>query len=348
VDDEQATDGVATCVACGATLEPAARFCTSCGRDTTTADTTTADTPMAGPAAAAPATTVLPSMAPRRPGPDGTRCPSCGAPNPDERELCHRCGVDLVSGDRLPSLDDPDRPQPSSAPPIVRSRVWLWLVPLLAIVGVVGAVVLGLWLAGIGPFAQPERLDPVDFPAASYPGEPGLLPLASVAAVTTRAPDGGRTFTPEHLVDGDPTTSWHGDPDALPPGVTEKVDVFLEDPAWVSAVVVGNGDHLDANAYEAAARVQRAVLLFDGDVAYDAVLLDLGLQPQVVELPEPALTTSVRIEVVDTVGGRGGAAAAISRIDLRGWPADEADGQLAEQRADVRPAAGSITLSTAP
>jgi hypothetical protein len=67
-----------------------------------------------------------------------------------------------------------------------------------------------------------------------------------------------------------------------------------------------------------------------------------------VELPEPALTTSVRIEVVDTVGGRGGAAAAISRIDLRGWPADEADGQLAEQRADVRPAAGSITLSTAP
>jgi hypothetical protein len=335
VDDEQATDGVATCVGCGATLEPSARFCTSCGRDTATA---------------APATTVLPSVAPRRPGPDTRRCPSCGAANAGDRELCHRCGVDLASGDRLPSLDDPDRPQRIVAAPTTRNRVWawVWLVPLLAIVAVVGAVVLGLWLAGIGPFAQPERLDPVDFPAASYPEDPILLPLASVAAVTTRAPEGGRTFTPEHLVDGDPTTSWHGDPDALPPGVTEKVDVFLEDPAWVSAVVVGNGDQLDANLYEAAARVQRAVLLFDGDVAYDAVLLDLGLQPQVVELPEPALTTSVRIEVVETVGGRDGAVAAISRLDLRGWPADEADGQLAEQRADLSPAAGSITLSTAP
>lgn len=358
---DEATEAARTvrCPSCGLDVPAGDRFCTSCGSAVTdgdasatggskedgpprhdattvlprtTADRTTGDRPTATPPTSASAT--------------ATRCPNCGTDNGTERELCSRCGVDLATGERLPSLDSAIATDlEATSGGISRRVVVLWAVAVLAVLAVVGAVVVGLYLARIGPFADPDAaLEPVDFPASAYPGDPELLPLDSVASVTARSPEGPRSFTPEHLVDGDQSSAWHGDPGSLPPGVTEKIDLVLDTPAWVTTIVIGNGDQTDPDRYQDTSRLSRAVLHLDGGLAYELVLLDLGLELQAVELPAPVLTTAVRLEVLEIVGNEA-FGPALSRIDLRGFVADVEDAALAEERADQRPAAGPISLT---
>jgi hypothetical protein len=62
-------------------------------------------------------------------------------------------------------------------------------------------------------------------------------------------------------------------------------------------------------------------------------LLDIGQQVQVLELPEPELTTRITIRVDRTFAGVGPRGVAISEVTLIGWPADAADAALARQRA---------------
>jgi ribosomal protein L32 len=356
---DEATDAARTvrCPSCGLDVRATDRFCTACGTAIVPdEDAAGGEVTEAGAGPRHDATTVLPKAStgdratttarPGGPAATATRCPNCGTDNATERELCSRCGVDLATGEQLPTIASVDAGELESASGgISRRIVLLWAVAVLAVLAVVGAVVLGLYLAQVGPFADPDApLDPVDFSAGAYPGDPELLPLESIASVTARSPEGGRSFTPEHLVDGDPDTAWHGDPAALPAGVTEKIDLMLDGPAWVTTVVVGNGDQLDPDAYQDTARLSRAVLHLDGGLAYELVLLDLGLELQAVELPEPVLTTAVRLELLESVGDDA-VGPALSRIDLRGFVADVEDAALAEERADQRPAAGPISLT---
>ncbi len=277
-------------------------------------------------------------------------CPGCGERNDGDRELCVRCGADLDSGIRQPSLDDRTEPVPVGAPAPTPTRLGSHvLVAVFAVLAVVGAIVGGLWAAGLGPFAPAAAsLPPVPFPADRYPGEASFLALSDVAAAAVREPAHGRTFSPRHLVDADPTTAWHGDGGQLLEGMVETVDLYLATAAWVTGVVVANGDHQDAETYAAAGRVQRARLLFDGGVEHAAVLLDLGREPQLVELPVPVLTTSVRLELVEVIPGTEGTDPALSRLDVLGWDADDGDRRVASERAELRPAAGTISLPFAP
>lgn len=275
------------------------------------------------------------------------RCPMCGARNDAERQLCGACGTDLDTGD--PQLTVAPRPveDRTSGTPMAddgRAHAVPWRLPVLAGLVALTAVAAAIVGLGLGPFAAETELPPAEFVAASYPGQPASLGLSDVATLTVQSPAGTRSFTPEHLVDGDPRTAWHGDDAALPAGTDEKVDLILDEPAWVTAVVIDNGDHLDAEAYAATSRVQRAMVIFDGDVRVPVTLLDQGIAPQIVELEEPLLSAGVRVEILDTVAGTDADGVALTRLELLGFTARGEDVALAERRAALLPAAGAITL----
>ncbi len=265
--------------------------------------------------------------------------------------LCASCGADL-DGDDAATVPPSPRTQLSfqarrrRRTPTDERRPWRWVWWAAAGLLAVGLVVGGLIVGELGPFAPEEGpLDPVAFPADRYPSDPEPLALASVATVTSREPEAGRTFDPQAMVDGDPASAWHGDADELPTGTDEKLDVFFEQPVWLNAIVVANGDHADADAYAAAGRLQQVAVRFDGGTVIEATLLDLGRALQRVEFEEPVLTTAVRLEVLEVVAGDDRSDPAVSRLEFDGFPADASDAALAEERAEDRPAAGVITLT---
>jgi hypothetical protein len=277
------------------------------------------------------------------------RCPGCGALNDARRVLCGACGLDLLTGDpELSVTAAPATPRAGgSGVPVAddsHAHVLPWWVPVLAGLVALAGVAAAIVALGLGPVGSEAELPTADFVAERYPGEPSPLVLTDVATLTFQGPVGGRTFTPQHLVDGDPTTVWHGDGDALPAGADEKIDLFLDQPAWIASVVIDNGDHLDAEAYAATSRVQRALAIVDGDVRVPVTLLDQGLAPQIVEFDEPLLSTTMRIEILETVAGTELEEVAISRIELLGFAAEGDDVSLAEERAGLAPAAGAVTL----
>lgn len=266
------------------------------------------------------------------------RCPSCGAPNDGAREVCRGCGVDLHNGEELPRPRA--TPDPFTTSPVFpRRRRARWWLPLLAILVVAGAVLVGLSVVGIGPLAPAPELPAASFRPERYTEDTvGDLPLAYLATLTARPAADGRGFDRDQLADEDLATAWHADPAARPDGRLETVELFLDEPGWVSHVVIANGDQYDEGSFAAAARVERLRLRFDGGRARTAVLLDLPGR-QEVTLDEPLLTTSVRIEVLSEFPGEVGQGVALSDVDLRGWPADDQDRVLAERRAELQPTA---------
>lgn len=275
---------------------------------------------------------------------DARSCAGCGTANHPDRLLCRSCGVDLdaPTAGLTVGLGAGRTAQTWSGSPDAARLARRWGLALLAIAGVV-AVVLGvLVVAEVGPFARAVDIPEATFDAADHPGAPEVLVLSDVAAVTARRDEGGRRFDPTQLVDGDPGTAWHGSVADLPAGLDEKVDLVLEEPAWVTALIIDNGDQRSADDYAAAGRLQRAELRFDGDVVVPVTLLDQGLEPQIIELEGPLLTTAVRIDILETVAGTERADPAVSRVELRGHLARDDERELAARRAELGPAAGPI------
>jgi hypothetical protein len=201
---------------------------------------------------------------------------------------------------------------------------------LLVVVAALGP----LLLLGLGPFAPTERLAPALLLRAAYPGPPVVLAVETVATTTTATvPD--RDLSALNLIDGDGASAWIGLPlDGDTAG--EVIELVLERPAWIARIQFRNGDHLSPATYESSERLQRAVLSFDGGRDYRIDLLDIGQQTQVLELPEPELTTRITIRVERTFAGTGLRGVAISEVTPIGWPADAADAALARQRAQWR------------
>jgi hypothetical protein len=256
-----------------------------------------------------------------------TRCAACGRDNDRRRELCRVCGADLETGLALePTATRPRRRTRSRSDR--RERIALLV---LGVVVVAVAVVGPLMLLGLGPFAPTERLAPALLLRAAYPGDPVALTVATVATTTTATlPD--RDLSSLNLIDGDGASAWIGLPlegDAA----GEVIQLVLEKPAWVVRIQFRNGDQLSPAAYESSERLQRGVLSFDGGRDYRIDLLDIGQQTQVLELPEPELTTRITIRVDRTFAGIGPRGVAISEVTPIGWSADAADAALARQRA---------------
>lgn len=272
-------------------------------------------------------------------------CAACGRSNARARLLCGGCGAPLDAlGAELAVGPYPAATQP--APRRTAGGWWRhWWLAVLAVLVVSVLIVGGLAWARIGPFADPSP-DPVAAPESPEltVAEAEALAVTDVASFTTRAAAEDRSFPAEAVADGDPETVWHGDADELPAGTNETLDLFLAAPAWVTALTFENGDHVDAETYAAYARVRQVHLHFDGETAFEVTLLDLGRAMQVVELPEPVLTTAVRLEVLEVFPGGQGTDPAISSIEVLGRPAEGEALEIGTQRAESHPAAGVVEL----
>lgn len=275
-------------------------------------------------------------------------CVACGTGNAGDRLLCRGCGADLDGRPTSAPLPVGDAGTSAGGGRGVAARRptrWVSFLVLAALAAIVGLTALVLAWAEVGPFAEGEPvLEPVEFPAASYPGEPAPVTLSDVATLTVRPSTGERSFGPAGLVDGEAGSAWHGDPSQLPEGGEETVDLLLDQPAWVSAVVLANGDHASAAAYADAGWVEEVALSVDGGQTWSARLIDLGRDLQVVELPEPVLTRAVRLTIRGVRPGVVHPGPAISDVAVLGHLADEQDAALARERAELRPADGAVEV----
>ncbi len=240
------------------------------------------------------------------------RCHRCATENHPDRLLCERCGTDLDTGEALTLQDEAAGAAHDVAP---RAGDWLrtWWVPLVGALAVTVVLLLGLAVAGIGPWAPDHGDDPVEFDPEDTADARVLLDLSDVAAATTSPGEDARDFVPQNMADDDPSTAWRSDGTT----VGERVEVVLAEPAWVEMIVLRNGDQFDARAYEDVGRLHRAVLSFDDGSEYLVNLVDQGRHAQAVELPAPVFTQSVRLEVLGVFEGTKGGVA-LSDIELRG------------------------------
>lgn len=251
-------------------------------------------------------------------------CPACGRGNDPDRELCRGCGVDLDDGHRWPAAR-PARPQP----PTRRRRGVGVPAPLLAVLVGVALLLAALTWAGLGPLASGTQVPGADFDPPRYTADPAPLPLADIAARTSR----DAASTPAMMADDDPATAWRSEGTAAGLDVRpELIELGLARPGWIDRLVWRNGDHTDADAYADSARIARVRLRTDAGEVLLADLLDLGLEPQELVLPEPVLASELRLEILEVYPGDTDDIA-LSEIDLVGWTADEMDAELARERA---------------
>lgn len=276
--------------------------------------------------------------------PSSRACPACGADNHGDRELCIACGADLDDGQAPPRQRGV---QPGAVPSDddrVRGRGGLLWVVLAILLGI-AVVIVGLGFAGIGPFARGGPLLPgADFDADAYTSEAEAIVVSDIATDTALEEFDGRPAGVSSMADGDPATAWRSEGAATPDEDGEGgevIDLVLADPAWVSRIVLRNGDHLDPEAYVDASRLREARIVFDGGVSVLVDLQDAGLQEQEIELPEPQLTSVVRIEIREVFLGSEYEELALSSIELEGWAATDEDAEVAARRAELRPAANN-------
>jgi hypothetical protein len=337
------------CPDCGTEATPGGRFCRACGAPLQPTEPGSGRTLRPGSSAtAAPekdeTTGELPSVSRGRTVTADTMpmraCRNCGAPNSSHRELCGRCGADLDTGELTPRAEPRSYPAPPTDEGPVPRR---WVAPVAAVLGVIVLVLVGLAIAGLGPFVRGPAIAEARFEEARYDDEPVHLPLASIASLSSLPDQGGQSFAPTQMADGDPSTAWNSDGGGAGPeqGIGERIDVVLAEPAWIERLVIANGDQRDPDTYAANARIKRAQLTLDGGITFVINLLDEGIGDQAVDLREPVLTASVRLEVLEVFPGDTHRDLAVSELAFEGWPADAEDADVAEQRSSARPATGT-------
>lgn len=357
------------CHVCGADLRDATRVVSAqppedappTGAETTVMATTPTDpdataamvTPLVGdedptdpgapPPVAADATQVIPGGATRI-------CPNCGSNNSARRELCGRCGANLSTGEVAPrpaprpvaAPATPAEPRASERDRATRGRTIAIIVAAGLIVGTLTTLVGLVWILpiwGIGPFAEEDDLPAAVFDPIVYDDETLALPLERVATETTQPATGGVAFGAERMFDGDLSTFWSNSGDTNPHGEGEVIRVDLTSPAWLTEIVLANGDQSDAADFTNRARLSRVTARMDGDVVIGLVFLDSEGQ-QAVVFPEPVLTTAIRLEVEESFDGATSDSLAVSELSIRGYIAQGVDVQRAEQRAERAPTPG--------
>lgn len=272
-------------------------------------------------------------------------CPNCGAPNSARRQLCGRCGADLETGEVLagrglapgggPGDEGSDERLEGDRPRTGR------LVALVVVVGVLlGALIGGLIALDTGPFGDDGEAEAVPdappFNPARYDGDPAPLAITAIGTTTTHGPLGDETYDAAQMVDRDLATAWNNAGVRNPAGVGEVIAVEFDGPVWVDEIVLGNGNQDSDSAFLGNARVERARIRFDGGAVYEVTFLD---QPglQIVELPQPVLTTGAMVDVLAAYAGDTYEDLAVAELRFGGWAAEGPDRDIGEDRAAAGP-----------
>ncbi|MFN2556098.1 MAG: hypothetical protein ABR592_04380 [Nitriliruptorales bacterium] len=198
-------------------------------------------------------------------------------------------------------------------PPPLRWKLVLVIVTISAIVGTAMGMV---WLRIRAE--EPAEARP-SFDREIYPDSPGVLEVAEVSATSTLAPRGSIHYLAELVDDGNPQTAWN---EGAEPGrgEGEALTIRLAEPAWVARLVIRNGYQKDQATFFDNARAATLRARFDDGSLYDLVLLD-RMGEQAVDLPVPALTRTLVLEVVSAYPGLHYEDLAISEVVVFGWVA---------------------------
>lgn len=279
-----------TCPRCAQPLPATAEFnfCIACGYDLRS-------TPMARSALPLPPPIVR-----------LVACPHCGASNAASRTVCGRCRCGLDPRVPAPKAAPPPPPAPPIAPTEPESSRGFLFVTLAA--GFVfGAVLLTLLAArGVG------ILSPL---AGSSPVEYARLAVAEIIASSMLPPAGGVTYAPTNLVDGDPTTAWN---EGARGAAGEWVEVTLPEAVSVARVLVWNG-YQKGRQFLENGRVH-TLLIDAGGRRFTVELLDVA-NSQAVDLPEPVLTSTIRLTIETIYEGDRYPDVALSELEVYGLPA---------------------------
>lgn len=259
------------------------------------------------------------------------RCDACATPIFSERILCPQCGCDL---------DEPDAPLawplfPTQLAPHLKpvaKRPFRWVTVILVLLGMLAAAVLIRW------FVAGSQEDPLVMPAAQRDQAEETVRVISQIGTLKPGDDAKGARAAQAMVDGDSSTAWFGEAPALGFVAREQLLLRLDEPAWVTRLVIANGVHATLNAYDAHGRMRTVELAFEGGITHTAALLDIGRITQQIELPSPTLTTSLKITVLSVYPGQEQRDVAVTAIDVHGYEATVAQQRLATQRALDLPA----------
>ena len=218
----------------------------------------------------APPPAVLPEGAAAAAPPPGQQlvtCPQCGLANQPDRVWCERCGIDLTGTVTPPApAPPPEAPEP---PPPRKKSVWSWLWFPVALV-----LAIALGVGGTYWILQP-RVEPSPSPSAS-PSESPQAPATPVAAddikikasSTLKRPD--NKYSPRKTLDGDPTTAWNSDGDAIGPEAKVTLRWTFSSPIRVARIELYNGYQRDEARFFANSRLGRVrIITEDGDKVVD-------------------------------------------------------------------------------
>lgn len=343
-----------TCPHCGDAAPAGARFCRACGerfappRDATSGVAEPASqSSQAVRVAPSERTAVVPpvSQVPATAQPEGRQrigCPACGAPNSSSRVLCGRCGADLETGEiaarplLVRPVANPEPTEDTDETTVARRRT---RAATVAVGSLLAATIVLAVLAALDrlPFAEGGGGDApaARFEAAAYP-EPRVdldIDRLSTSSTLPAASDTQR-YDASLMADGDLETAWNNDGRVNPGGVGEVVRARFDQPVWLSSIVIANGEQRDDDTYLGNARLRRAQVTLDGGVSF-VVTLEDQQDLQRVSFEEPELTTTVRIDVIASYPGDTYEDLAISELVFRGYPANDRDVEIADQRAEA-------------
>lgn len=267
-------------------------------------------------------------------------CPNCGAPNSARRSICGRCGAVLATGEQPTPRDVGAESTAGETGRLARDGPGTGrLVAMVVVVGVLlGALIGGLIALDTGPFgdssAGEELPEAPPFTPARYDTDPTGLTITAIGATSTHEPLGDETYDAAQMVDRDLATAWNNAGARNPNGIGEVVAVEFDGPVWVHELVLGNGVQSSDGDFLGNARLRKARVRFDGGEVFEITFLD---QPglQVVELPDPVLTTGAMVDVLEAFDGDTYEDLALAELRFRGWPAEGPDRDAAEARADV-------------
>lgn len=314
------------CPSCAASVSEDANFCTFCGLNLSGVRESAAPKPegehlgLSPRRGSAEGTATVEAAPPGRGEEAGLQtCPRCGAANGPRRVVCGRCGAHLSPRSVAPPPEAVvDEPVQVTAASPVRWRLILVIVTVSALVGTAAGSLVWMRVRG----EKPAVAAPV-FDRTVYPEQPGPLETAEVSATSTLPPRGSITYAAELVVDGDPQTAWN---EGAEPGrgEGESLQMHLAQPAWVARLLIRNGYQKDQATFFDNARAARLLARFDDGSRYELVLLD-RMGEQVVELPVPALTRMLVLEVITAYPGVHYEDLALSEIVVHGWVARRAD-----------------------
>lgn len=259
------------------------------------------------------------------------RCDACASPVFAERVLCPQCGRDLDETDApliWPYAHTPFEPQP---PPVIKRIVRLITGLLLLIAVVAAAVVFTRMLTT-------SEEDPLVMPAAQRELAAEVARSVSEIGTLGAGDDPDALSNAKAMVDGEGSTAWFGEAPTLGFVAREQILLRLDEPAWVSRLVIANGVHASLDAYDAHGRMRTVELTFDGGVTHTVALLDIGRINQQIVLPEPTLTTSLKLTVLAVYPGQQVRDVAVTTLEVRGYNPNPTQQRLAEQRAEDLPA----------